>query len=102
MALTNFKASPLPNPPPEYDAQYIRQLIRVLELYFSQLDSYTPNRAQSYSADAFYGGELNGAFKNVTTAEKNAMTPTDGQVVFDTDLGKLCVYTGTWETITSV
>lgn len=55
MALTNFKASPLPNPPAEYDRQYIQQLIRVIELYFSQLDSNTPNNAYSYTADYFYG-----------------------------------------------
>lgn len=55
MALTKFKAAPLPNAPAEYDAQYIRQVIRVLETYFSQLDSNTPNYAQSYTADFFYG-----------------------------------------------
>ena len=36
----NFKNSPLPNPPAEFDAQYVRQLIRVLEIYFGQLDSW--------------------------------------------------------------
>lgn len=35
-----FRFSPLPNPPTAYDPQYIRQLIRVLELYFNQLDSW--------------------------------------------------------------
>lgn len=58
MALTRFKAAPLPNPPSEYDAQYIRQLIRVLETYFSQLDSNTPNYAQTYTADFFYGSGI--------------------------------------------
>lgn len=58
MALTRFKASPLPNPPSDYDAQYIRQVIRVLETYFSQLDSNTPNYAQSYTADFFYGSGI--------------------------------------------
>jgi hypothetical protein len=40
----------------------------------------------------------------VTTAQKNAIvSPVAGQVVFDTTLGKLCVYTGSaWQTITSV
>lgn len=55
MALKNFRAAPLPNPPAQYDAQYIRQLIRVLETYFSQLDSNTPNYAQTYTADYFIG-----------------------------------------------
>ena len=99
MALDNFKAPPLPNPPGQWDAQYMRQVLRVLEIYFSQLDSKTPNHAQKYTADSF-----NGIFaaKNVTTAEKNALTPSKGWVVFDTTLGKLCVYTGSvWETVTS-
>lgn len=64
MALEKFKAAPIPNPPSEYDAQYVRQLVRVLEIYFSQLDSLTPNQAQSYRADAFYGGAFTGT--NVT------------------------------------
>ena len=58
MALTRFKAAPLPNAPSEYDAQYIRQVIRVLETYFSQLDSNTPNYAQTYTADYFYGSGI--------------------------------------------
>ncbi len=62
MALTKFKASPLPNPPAQYDSQYIRQMIRVLETYFSQLDSNTPNYAQSYTADFFYGSGVHLTF----------------------------------------
>jgi hypothetical protein len=58
MALDKFRAAPLPNPPAQYDAQYIRQVIRVLETYFSQLDSRTPNNAQSYTADFFYGSGI--------------------------------------------
>lgn len=39
----------------------------------------------------------------MTTAQKNAIgIPATGLVVFDTDLGKLCVYSGTWQTVTSV
>lgn len=55
MALDKFKAAPLPNPPAQWDAQYMRQVLRVLEIYFSQLDSNTPNHAQKYTADYFYG-----------------------------------------------
>lgn len=41
--------------------------------------------------------------QNVTTAQKNSLSATSGQLVFDTDLGKLCVYNGSaWQTITSV
>lgn len=40
---------------------------------------------------------------SVTTTQKNAIvSPTAGQLVFDTTLGKLCVYTGSaWQTVTS-
>lgn len=60
MALDKFRASPLPNPPAQWDPQYGRQLIRVIETYFSQLDSNTPNHAQQYTADDFYGGFFHG------------------------------------------
>lgn len=62
MALDKFRAAPLPNPPANYDPQYIRQVIRVLENYFSQLDSNTPNHAQKYTADNFYGSGIGLAF----------------------------------------
>jgi hypothetical protein len=39
----------------------------------------------------------------MTTTQKNAITsPATGLVVFDSTLGKLCVFSGTWQTITSV
>ena len=39
----------------------------------------------------------------MTTAQKNAIvTPATGLMVFDTDLGKLCVFSTTWQTVTSV
>jgi len=60
MALDKFKAAPLPNPPAQYDAQYIRQVVRVLETYFSQLDSRAANNASKYTADAFVGGSFTG------------------------------------------
>ena len=58
MALDKFRAAPLPNPPSAYDAQYIRQVIRVLETYFSQLDSRAGNNAETYTADFFYGSGI--------------------------------------------
>jgi len=80
MALEKFKAAPLPNPPTQYDPQYVRQLIRVIEIYFSQLDSFTPNQAQSYRANNFYGGDFSGdtfTADNVTTTNLEAV---QGQV----------------------
>jgi hypothetical protein len=58
MALDRFRAAPLPNPPAEYDPQYLRQVIRVLETYFSQLDSRAGNNAETYTADFFYGSGI--------------------------------------------
>lgn len=60
MAMDKFRVSPLPNPPTQWDPQYMRQVIRVLEIYFNQLDSNTPNHAQKYTADAFVGGSFSG------------------------------------------
>jgi hypothetical protein len=41
--------------------------------------------------------------QNVTTTQKDDLSAVSGQLVFDTTLGKLCVYSGSaWETITSV
>ncbi len=62
MALDKFRASPLPNPPAAYDPQFFRQFMRVLETYFSQLDSNTPNNAQTYTADFFYGSGIHLTF----------------------------------------
>jgi hypothetical protein len=85
MALTKFRAAPLPNAPPEYDPHYIRQLIRVLETYFSQLDSLTPNQAESYRADNFYGGAFTGTditANNITTTtlETNDFVATNAYI----------------------
>jgi hypothetical protein len=69
MALDKFKASPLPNPPAQYDPQYLRQVIRVLEAYFSQLDSRAANNAQQYSADRFIGGSFSGTDITATSLD---------------------------------
>lgn len=57
MALEKFHLSPLPTPPPNLDREvqeYLRQVFRVLETYLTQVDSLTPNQADSYRADFFY------------------------------------------------
>ncbi len=101
MALVGFKHSPLPNPTQDYDAQNMRQLIRVIELYFNQLDSLTPNQAQSYTADAFIGGTI--TLGNYTNAEKLLLTPATGMMVFDTTLNQISVYySGGWRVISTV
>jgi hypothetical protein len=60
MAMERFQAPALPVPPVEYDQRYHTDLVRILRLYFNQLDSLTPNQANSYRADYFYGGEFIG------------------------------------------
>jgi len=62
MALDKFRAAPLPSPPGEWDPQYMRQVIRVLETYFSQLDSRAANNASQYTADFFYGSGVHLSF----------------------------------------
>jgi hypothetical protein len=39
----------------------------------------------------------------MTTTERNAIaSPAAGLVIFDVTLNKLCVFTTTWETVTSL
>jgi hypothetical protein len=66
MALENFRAPPLPLPGDQYDKRYVQQLIRALTLYFNLLDSAAPNQAQSYRADAFYGGVFEGDGRGIS------------------------------------
>lgn len=58
MAVKNVRHTPLPQPPRDYDPEHIFQMIRSLELYFNQLDSFAPNQAESYTADWFFGGSF--------------------------------------------
>lgn len=60
MAMEKFTFGNLPIPPADYSPEHLRQAFRILELYFNQLDSLTPNQAESYRADYFYGGEFIG------------------------------------------
>lgn len=60
MALEQFRAPALPVPSVEYDQRQQTDLIRALRIYFNWLDSLTPNQANSYRADNFYGGLFNG------------------------------------------
>ena len=76
MALDKFKASPLPNPPAQYDPQYVRQLIRVLENYFSQLDSNTPNHAEKYTTDEIVFNLTNGVVEAPGTLSWNPVDET--------------------------
>lgn len=80
MALNKFKAAPLPQPPAQYDPQHIRQMIRVIENYFSQLDSNTPNYAQSYTADQFIGGSFSGTDITATNVATTNLSATQAAI----------------------
>ena len=70
MGMVRFRAPPLPVPPAQYSQQYDTQLIRVLGVYFSQLDSKTPIQADefiggtfegtTFTGDQFTGGDFDG------------------------------------------
>jgi hypothetical protein len=60
----------------------------------------TANASALLQVDSTTQGVL---FPRMTTTQKNAISsPATGLVVFDTTLGKLCVFSTTWQTITSV
>lgn len=48
MAMEKFRAAPLPNPTPDYNLEQMQQLVRVIEMYFNQLDSQTPLQAEYF------------------------------------------------------
>jgi hypothetical protein len=48
MAMEKFRHSPLPRPRAEYSEEQMFQMVRVLELYFNQLDSQTPLQAEYF------------------------------------------------------
>ena len=64
MAFTGFRAPALPIPGGMYEQRQQAELIRALRLYFNILDSLTPQQAQSYTADAFFGGGFSGSSIN--------------------------------------
>jgi hypothetical protein len=61
MALVGFRAPALPLPPGAYNVQQQSELVRALRLYFNLIDSLTPQQAQSYRADNFFGGSFAGS-----------------------------------------
>jgi hypothetical protein len=60
MALVGFRAPALPLPPQDYNRQQFDELVRALRVYFNLIDSLTPQQAQSYRADNFFGGIFTG------------------------------------------
>lgn len=87
MALDKFKAAPLPNPPAQWDPQYMRQVIRVLEIYFNQLDSNTPNHAQKYTASEFVGGNFTGTNVTATNVATVNLSADQAQIGYQSSNG---------------
>jgi len=80
MALERFRAPALPIPNAEYDQRTMTDIIRALRLYFNQLDSLTPNQAESYRADNFYGGEFDGTVMTANNVATSTLTATYSNV----------------------
>ena len=87
MALDKFKASPLPNPPAQWDPQYMRQVIRVLEIYFSQLDSNAANHASKYTADEFVGGTFSGTSIDATEISTTTLSAQQAAIGYQSSNG---------------
>jgi len=77
MAMEKFRFGNLPLPPTEYSPESLRQAYRILEIYFNQLDSLTPNQAESYRANNFYGGDFVGYGQNLVFPHIAASDSTD-------------------------
>ena len=80
MAIKRFKANPLPNPDSQYSVEQAQQLIRVIELYFGQVDNFlsvlsTPAKG--------------------TTANSPTVDVQVGDYYFDTTIGRPVWYNGT-------
>jgi hypothetical protein len=89
MALERFRAPLLPYPGPTYTASQQRALVRSLEVYFSQLDSQTPNFAQSYRADTFFGGEFRTSSAPFTAS--GSVEPGTSVVLVDATAGAVTI-----------
>lgn len=77
MSMVKFRAPPLPIPTVEYKQEIFMQINRALTLYFNQLDSQTPQQAESYTADDFIGGVFTGMGYGLTMPHIAASDSTD-------------------------
>lgn len=64
MGMRKFKSPALPLPREMYDRQYFDQFIRILTIYFNQLDSNTPLQAETY-----YGGGWKLDFPHIAASD---------------------------------
>ena len=78
MAMKFFRAANLPAPFAQYSQEQMRQLVRAIEVYFSQMDSQTPITAEYFQGGGEYLINPNGLFFSTTTqtlAAPNTSTP---------------------------
>lgn len=89
----NFKNAPLPNPGPQYDPQYVRQVIRVLELYFDQLNAWNLqvyNALQGLGMDPFSATSLD-AFGRLRVAQPYTLFDSQNRYAKDPQFSELVV-----------
>jgi hypothetical protein len=67
----------------------MRQVIRVIETYFSQLDSLTPNSSQQYTADRFIGGTFSGTSLNATSVSADTLSANQAVIGYQASNGVL-------------
>jgi len=73
MAMKFFRAANLPAPMANYSQEQFRQLVRSLELYFSQMDSQTPITAEYFQGHGEYIINPCGLFYDTTTQSLSAV-----------------------------
>lgn len=72
MGMLKFKSPALPLPRELYDRQYFDQFIRVLTLYFNQLDSATPIQADEFIG-RFFVAEVSSSITATGTTQNAAV-----------------------------
>lgn len=77
MGMLKFAAPALPLPRSDYDRQYFDQLIRVLTLYFNQLDSTTPIEAEAFYGGTFYGEGYGIKFPHIAASDSTDQRTTN-------------------------
>ena len=75
--MLRFSAPALPLPRSDYERQYFDQLIRVLTLYFNQLDSTTPLEADAFYGGTFYGEGYGIKFPHIAASDSTDQRTTD-------------------------
>lgn len=80
--MKDFRAPTLPNPPTEYDKEYMEHFIRNLEVYFGRIDSNTDWRAQSFTGGGWMLNNPYGRFCS-TADQTSAGTTSENLFTFN-------------------